>query len=343
MAVNSDWRYDPFTDEVRPVEIVDEQHIVSYYDNVGRYGFYCNEAIQLTQPSSLTVKKASDSSLYEEVGRTTAPGANQFRADYDNLGYRNTAFVEMNASQIGVEILVSYRGLGTRNGVSFRLNRDFNLPGNANAEGTFTTGGNMTVGESAPADLDVSGNGVIDGTLYVGGALGVGGALNVSGSASVESDLSVLGVITGDASTGVVVDDGLTVTGEIDGVGAQITEDGVNVKAGKTVKHNGNNVYGYLDDGTPIYAKSLLSSFGVSDSVINISHGISNAYTNDKILHIYGFIKNTNDSTSAIITSFSSLSGNLVSICRYSDTNVILSRESNGSIRDVSITILYKD
>lgn len=53
-----------------------------------------------------------------------------------------------------------------------------------------------------------------------------------------------------------------------------------------TIGNNGTPVYGYMTDGTPLFAKEITITFAAGDTTKSGAHSISNAYSSDRIKYI---------------------------------------------------------
>ena len=60
----------------------------------------------------------------------------------------------------------------------------------------------------------------------------------------------------------------------------------LNMGSSGEIQHNGTPSIGYLDDGTPLFAKWLSGTIQDNLSNVSIPHGITNAYTNVRILGV---------------------------------------------------------
>lgn len=111
MSINyddiSDIRYNAFTGQYTPLFISNEEHVVP---SSAPYIITLNEKPQQTLPSSVTVIVKETAQTLVEKSKTTIPGVNQFRLNYDELA---NGQLGVNSAQKGKTLQVSYNGLGT--------------------------------------------------------------------------------------------------------------------------------------------------------------------------------------------------------------------------------------
>ncbi len=68
------------------------------------------EYAQENAPSTTMIVPTAGGAALEEVAKTVTPGDGQYRVNYDELG---TAIIEFSSAQAGVQMDISYYGLGT--------------------------------------------------------------------------------------------------------------------------------------------------------------------------------------------------------------------------------------
>lgn len=107
------WNRSPWDGEYNPVTITDEPYTVGYDTALAQYGIRLNSAPLRTESSgNMTIKRVSDSSELTEVSRTIAPSAGEYRVDYEADTYLGTGWIQMNASDNGLQVLASYQASG---------------------------------------------------------------------------------------------------------------------------------------------------------------------------------------------------------------------------------------
>lgn len=111
LADIADFRYDGFRNQYSPKLIGyggndPETRLVP---NTFPYQIKLFEGIQENIPSSTRVKIVSSGFILTEVEKTQTPANNQYRVNYDELGY---SVIEFNASQKNIQVEISYYGLG---------------------------------------------------------------------------------------------------------------------------------------------------------------------------------------------------------------------------------------
>jgi hypothetical protein len=106
------WRRNPFTGTVFPATL-QEIHTVQYYDDWNANGIQLMEGVYLDNPSSIVItENVTGGATFTEVPRATTPGTGQYRVDYDAENFSGTSRIEFNASAVGTEVVVDYRGTG---------------------------------------------------------------------------------------------------------------------------------------------------------------------------------------------------------------------------------------
>jgi len=184
-SVNARWRRDEFADTFKPKVFDNEPHTIELIDEVGKFGFFSNESLELTEPSSVTVVEDNTAALpFQET--TDPPDSEEFRVSYDAETFENTGFIECNAADDGREVILSGRGLGTINHPNFRLNRDFFLPGSAQVEEDLTVQRDLFVERDSQLDsaLNVDGVTTLDETE-------IDGTLDVNGDSTFDGDVEI--------------------------------------------------------------------------------------------------------------------------------------------------------
>jgi hypothetical protein len=163
------WRRNPFTGTVFPATL-QEIHTVQYYDDWNANGIQLMEGVYLDNPSSIVItENVTGGATFTEVPRATTPGTGQYRVDYDAENFSGTSRIEFNASAVGTEVVVDYRGTGllatTDNYAEYLAFTT--IPGPVTVTGDWTIGG----------DTD------LQGTMDVAGSLTSTGAWTSQGNA----------------------------------------------------------------------------------------------------------------------------------------------------------------
>lgn len=136
-------RVHPFTGQKNPKQFTDvgqgnvggTYFTVEHHDDMNADGFFLPEGIYYnpSDPTNLVIKDFLSGVPMAEVARTTNPSGNEYRADYDAPDpYRNTGFVECNASDLGKHLKVTYKGTGLLNNTQNYVNQLIN--GNINGD-----------------------------------------------------------------------------------------------------------------------------------------------------------------------------------------------------------------
>ncbi len=159
------WRFNPFTNVTHDATITDELHTIQYHDDWNAYGIQTNEMPFFENPSSLSIRKVSDSSLFTEVPRSQAPQPGEYRVDYDGETYFGTGRCEFNIGDNGTDVKVTYQGTGS-------------VIKNRNTLGATTF----------PADV------VVDGETTLNDAVLIDSTLNVTGKTTVD-DMDATGTV----------------------------------------------------------------------------------------------------------------------------------------------------
>ena len=127
------------------------------------------------------------------------------------------------------------------------------------------------------------------------------GALQVSGGAQIAKNLSVSGDLT-------------------DGAGVPVA--------------------GWLVDGTPYYIKEVSIQIVDTDNNASVAHGISNAYTNDRIFNTA--VRYLNGAGSTIGIGSETTQDTFIQYCYWDDTNIKIKREVTTNTINFKIRIWYK-
>lgn len=111
----------------------------------------------------------------------------------------------------------------------------------------------------------------------------------------------------------------------------------IDISSGHQLRYNGNPVAGYLDDGTPYYIKTSVS-VTIPDTLnfASSAHGISNAYTNDKIFNVTWRV---DESTASEYQS--EFGGVGIIKVLWTDTNIQLNRGTTSGQRIYKLTIWH--
>lgn len=130
--------------------------------------------------------------------------------------------------------------------------------------------------------------------------------------------------------------------------GAWIVEGGAGIEknlsiGGDLQDASGNPVAGWLSDGTPYYIKEVSVTIANSAQEGSAAHGISNAFTNDRIFHATA---RRSFSTNIFIMHDSESDGNradpAVGSIFWGNTNINLHREGNTTAYTYTVSIWYK-
>lgn len=320
MALFKNWRFNPFTQITNDVSIIDEDATVAFLDEINIFGIRLNESPKLNGiPSVAIVTDDTAATAFTEVPRTQAPSSGEFRVDYDADTFFATGIVEFNSADDGQAVLVTYRGTGSVVKDKFLTSQLTTLTSNVGIEGDlelaqdlfFTGTGNAKINEFST-----------DGTL----------AGNSDTALPTEQAVKTF-VEALDAAN-------VKLTGAQTIAGLKAFSTGINVTGSGTVQHNGTPAIGYLDNGTPLFAKVLTGTFiNVNTAIFTIAHGISSAFTGDKILSITAHIKES----SVPRWNQVSLSDNEVPLfTHYDDTSLSVQRGATGTTPDVFFFIIFK-
>jgi len=193
-----DWRIDPFLGTLFPVTRSETYEVQAFPNFGGRIGIQTDFGILFETPSSVVIAGFTETSF------ANAPSATQFRVDYDNIRedgtiieaikYKNTGFIEFNASQLGNSVTVDYRGTGRivsgRNLAVFIA--DETIPGDLQITGNVTIGG--------------TGSGTGEGNLVVDNDTVIGGDLSVIGNSGFTGNVEIDGLLIAPGSQDLGID-----------------------------------------------------------------------------------------------------------------------------------------
>lgn len=114
----------------------------------------------------------------------------------------------------------------------------------------------------------------------------------------------------------------------------------INVDAGKSIRHDGTPVWGYLGAGTAVFTKEVICVFLLNTlQAVNTAHAIPNAYTNDRIIAVYP----RRDSGSVSYFGYGHNGSGLISTVFWDDTNITLQRQlGDAATVTWKLTIVYK-
>ena len=169
MAFNFfNWKFNPFTQVFNPVNVIGEQHIVAFDDDANAYGIRLHQEIELV--GSLPFNTNINYGIFEDVTggaqltetpRTNPPDAGFFRVDYSANTYFATSFIEFNAADDGLAVIVNYRGKGTVVKARYQLLSEVIFPANVGIQGNLTVTDSLYVG---PGTIDPAAVGQFDST-----------------------------------------------------------------------------------------------------------------------------------------------------------------------------------
>lgn len=112
MSQTTNSRYDPFIDDYVLAPLT-ETHIIGLITELGIYGIRLYESPFKDVPSTvIATGVGTGAPSYTEVSFSTAPGANQFRVDYGDLG-KETGLMQFNSANNGMTVSVDYFGKGS--------------------------------------------------------------------------------------------------------------------------------------------------------------------------------------------------------------------------------------
>ena len=173
----TNWRFNPFTATSNAVALT-EEHNVQYFPEANLYGIHAHEGVTLENPSSVTLKykeNGRETTALQEVAKTQAPSAGQFRVDYDAETYYATSLIELNSADLNKTVVLRYKGTGAivKNEYIFRqLSR---IPTHLDISGA----------------LDVRQKTTLKDKLDVSGAIDVSDALDVRKKTTLHDTLDV--------------------------------------------------------------------------------------------------------------------------------------------------------
>ena len=114
----TNWRFNPFTNVKNPIALT-EEHTVQYFPEANLYGIQAHEGIVLENPSTVSLAFKETNSEGEttevplqEVPKSQAPSAGQFRVDYDAETFFGTSLIELNSSDLDKQVILRYKGTG---------------------------------------------------------------------------------------------------------------------------------------------------------------------------------------------------------------------------------------
>jgi hypothetical protein len=108
----ANYRYNSFTNAVTP-KLIGYGAIapeIRTIPNTAPYTILLHESPQLNTPSTTVITDTTTATILEEVSKTTVPGNNQFRVNYDERG---NGQAEFNANQKGHGLSIKYYGEGS--------------------------------------------------------------------------------------------------------------------------------------------------------------------------------------------------------------------------------------
>lgn len=153
------WRFNPFTGNFHPNDIVDEIRVVELQEEWNAFGIELNEAPQLFDTQTLEnnvviFENVTGGAQFTQVPRTSAPNSGQFRVDYDADTYHGTGRIEFNPADDLTEVRVTYKGLGTVVKDRYQLLQTTVIPTNVTVEGNLTVTDQVIIDELVPIDID---------------------------------------------------------------------------------------------------------------------------------------------------------------------------------------------
>lgn len=109
------WRYNQFEGTYVPSLITDEPHTITFHTDWNAYGIQLSEVPQKATPSNLSIEESGTGTptTFTEVPFNQAPGAGEFRVDYETTNQFGTGRIQFNGADDGKQVLVTYYGLGS--------------------------------------------------------------------------------------------------------------------------------------------------------------------------------------------------------------------------------------
>ena len=156
MAVNANWRFDPFSNTFITISITDEQQTVALDPVLAVPTIRLQEAPDIPSTGDVltVVENITGGATWTEVSSSTSPSSGEYRVDRTF----DTGVVEFNVADNGKTFLIDYEGKGTiisENNVEelvesfdpLDMTGDVNIAGDLDVTGNFTT---STSGGTAP-------------------------------------------------------------------------------------------------------------------------------------------------------------------------------------------------
>lgn len=147
------WRYQQFEGTYVPVLITDEPQTIEFHTDWNAYGIQLSEVPQKATPSTLSIEEAGTGTptTFTEVPFNQAPGAGEFRVDYETTNQFGTGRIQFNGADDGKQVLVTYYGLGTivsPDNLALALDQEDLTPATITVSGASTFSGGYKTGGS---------------------------------------------------------------------------------------------------------------------------------------------------------------------------------------------------
>lgn len=108
-------------------------------------------------------------------------------------------------------------------------------------------------------------------------------------------------------------------------------------------RRTGDYIYGYMDDGTALYAKELSFTITAGDNLEEVSHGITDAYTDSRIVDIRA---RCNNGSTTFLTAEYGDAGEVaenINNHAYTDSVIQFYRSNTAATRSYVALVVYKE
>lgn len=211
------WRYQQFEGTYVPVLITDEPQTIEFHTDWNAYGIQLSEVPQKATPSTLSIEEVGTGTptTFTEVPFNQAPGAGEFRVDYETTNQFGTGRIQFNGADDGKQVLVTYYGLGS-----------IVSPDNfATVLAGETIPGALTVSGLLTATTLAAGATALSSTLAVTGESTFTGGFKTEGSVLIKMKKIAIGTWDMDATSTLNIAHGLSDTSKVLGMFAVIVDD----------------------------------------------------------------------------------------------------------------------
>lgn len=145
MALFANFRQDPVTKQLLPVDIGPEQYDSALMEESNRHGFLLNEIPYFSEPSSVSLEE-DGGDPFVEVPLSQAPQPGEFSVDYQNrTGDSGTGAVIVHPDDTGKTFNITYKGLGSTVKNRTQLNLLTTIPTSLGIEGDVEMTDNLEV------------------------------------------------------------------------------------------------------------------------------------------------------------------------------------------------------